>query len=117
MTKLRKASSSLLALQSRMSEAREAQRSLVASVEQRLRWAGGANPALVEVLAAFAAGITALDRRLDADAVLAARLSAVCASVLRHEALRTRTSEALLHDEAMLKVRNLTLINKKIQST
>lgn len=104
MTKLCKASTALMALQTRVTEARESQRALVASVEQRLRWAGGANPALVEVLAAFATGISALDHRFDADAALASRLGAVCAAILRHEVLRTRTTEALNHDDCFMKV-------------
>lgn len=110
MTKLYKASTALLALQARVTEARDSQRALVACVEQRLRWAGGANPALVEVLAAFGAGINALDGRFDADAALAARLGAVCGAILRHEVLRTRTPEALNHDECFTKVNGYLLL-------
>lgn len=105
MTKLRKSSSSLLSLQPKLTEAREMQKTLVGNVEQRLKWAAGANPAVHEVMAAFDSSVKLLDKRLDEDQALAAVVANTCASILRHEALRTRTTEALSNDEAMLKVR------------
>ena len=104
MTKLRKSSSSLISLQPKLTEAREMQKTLVGNVEQRLKWAAGANPAVHEVMAAFESSVKLLDRRLDEDQALAAVVANTCAAILRHEALRTRTTEALSNDEAMLKV-------------
>lgn len=104
MTKLRKSSSSLMSLQPKLTEARELQRTLVGNVEQRLKWAAGANPAVHEVMAAFESSVKLLDKRLDEDQALATVVANTCAAILRHEALRTRTTEALSNDEIMLKV-------------
>lgn len=104
MTKLRKSSSSLMSLQPKLAEAREIQRTLVGNVEQRLKWAAGANPAVHEVMAAFESSVTLLDKRLDEDQALATVVANTCAAILRHEALRTRTTEALSNDEIMLKM-------------
>lgn len=49
MMELRKASTALMALQPQLNEMSEQQSTLVASAEQRLKWAAGANPALNEV--------------------------------------------------------------------
>ncbi|XP_063243710.1 serine/threonine-protein kinase SMG1 isoform X2 [Bacillus rossius redtenbacheri] len=104
MLELRKTSSALLGLQPRVAEARERQGALVASVEQRLKWAAGANPALGEVMAAFEAAVAARARQLDLEQGLAAAVGGACAAVLHHEALRTRTSEAAAHDAAFLQL-------------
>lgn len=104
MLELRKTSSALLALQARLSEAREQQSTLVASVEQRLKWAAGANPALSEVLAAFESAVNFRTERLNLEQRLSALVGNTCNAVLHHEALRTRTSEALAHDTAFLQV-------------
>ncbi|KAJ8877158.1 hypothetical protein PR048_021611 [Dryococelus australis] len=104
MLELRKTSSALLAMQPRVVEARERQSVLVASVEQRLKWAAGANPALSEVMAAFETAVAVRAERLNLDQSLAAVVGNTCTTVLHHEALRTRTSEALAHDTAFLQV-------------
>lgn len=104
MLELRKTSSALLALQTRLSEVREQQSALVASVEQRLKWAAGANPALSEVLAAFESAVNSRSERLNLEQRLSALVGNTCNAVLHHEALRTRTSEALAHDTAFLQV-------------
>lgn len=49
MLDLRKTSSALLALQVKLGEVREQQSNLITTVEQRLKWAVGANPALTDV--------------------------------------------------------------------
>ncbi|KAK6645471.1 hypothetical protein RUM43_001748 [Polyplax serrata] len=104
MTKVRKSSSSLLLIQPKLTEARELQKTLIGNVEQRLKWAAGANPAVHEVMAAFETSVKQLDKRLDEDQVLATMVANTCAAILRHEALRTRTSEALSNDDAMQKI-------------
>ncbi|XP_047110312.1 serine/threonine-protein kinase SMG1 [Schistocerca piceifrons] len=104
MLELRKASSALLALQTRLTEAREQQNTLVASVEQRLKWAAGANPALAEVLAAFGEAVAAANERMAQDQRLASLIGSTCNALLHHEALRTRTSEAVSQDAAFLQL-------------
>lgn len=91
-------------IQPKLTEARELQKMLIGNVEQRLKWAAGANPAVHEVMAAFETSVKQLDNRLDEDQALASVVASTCASILRHEALRTRTSEALTNDDAMQKV-------------
>lgn len=104
MLELRKTSSALLALQPRLSEAREHQSSLVASVEQRLKWAAGANPALTEVMSAFELAVSSRSERLNLEQRLSTLVGNTCNAVLHHEALRTRTSEGVAHDTAFLQV-------------
>lgn len=104
MLELRKTSSALLALQPRLSEAREHQSSLVASVEQRLKWAAGANPALTEVMCAFELAVSSRSERLNLEQRLSTLVGNTCNAVLHHEALRTRTSEGVAHDTAFLQV-------------
>lgn len=60
---LRKACSSMLAVQTRLGEARDQLRTLVSSVEQRLKWAAGANPDLNEVMASFDCALNIKDDR------------------------------------------------------
>nr|CAD7257208.1 unnamed protein product [Timema shepardi] len=104
MLELRKTSSALLSLQPRLSEARQQQSALVSSVEQRLKWAAGANPALSEVMAAFDTSVSVRAERLNLEQGLAALVGNTCTALLHHEALRTRTSEALAHDTAFLQL-------------
>ena len=106
MLELRKTSSALLALQSRLTEAREQQSALVASVEQRLKWAAGANPALSEVMAAFESAVGTRSERLNIEQRLSTLVGNTCNALLHHEALRTRTSEGLAHDTTFLQVIN-----------
>ena len=104
MLELRKTSSALLGLQSRLTEAREQQGALVVSVEQRLKWAAGANPALSEVMAAFESAVNTRSDRLNLEQRLSTLVGNTCNAILHHEALRTRTSEGLAHDTAFLQV-------------
>lgn len=104
MIELRNASSALLSLQPRLAEARDQQNSLVLSVEQRLKWAAGANPALTEVLAAFEASVDRSTDCLTTEQRLAAVVGNTCSALLHHEALRTRTPEATNQDALFLQV-------------
>lgn len=95
---LRKTCSSLLAMQTRLTEAREQQRILIASAEQRLKWAAGANPDLNNVMASFECAVNILEDRLNLEQKLAVSIGNTCNTLLQHEALRTRTTEAITHD-------------------
>uniref|UniRef100_A0A3Q3Q4X1 non-specific serine/threonine protein kinase n=1 Tax=Monopterus albus TaxID=43700 RepID=A0A3Q3Q4X1_MONAL len=74
---------------------------LEASIEQRLKWAGGANPALAPVLQDFE--MTIRERR----AVVARenqrtnQVTFLCSTILNFEGLRTRSPEALNMDAAL----------------
>ncbi|GLH00101.1 Serine/threonine-protein kinase ATR [Gryllus bimaculatus] len=104
MREVRKTSSALLALQARLNEAQEQQNILVASVEQRLKWAAGANPALNEVMAAFECALQKRTTRLGLEQRLAAVVGNTCNAILHHEALRTRTSEAIANDTSFMQM-------------
>ncbi|XP_044735996.1 serine/threonine-protein kinase SMG1 isoform X2 [Chrysoperla carnea] len=106
MMELRKNSSTLLGMQQRLTEAREQQRSLVSSAEQRLKWAAGANPALSDVMAAFECAVNIREDRLTLEQKLALQVGNTCSALLHHEALRTRTSEGMSHDAAFIALLN-----------
>ncbi|XP_067343536.1 serine/threonine-protein kinase SMG1 isoform X2 [Channa argus] len=78
--------------------------SLEASIEQRLKWAGGANPALAPVLQDF--DMTIRERR----AVVARenqrtnQVTFLCSTILNFEGLRTRSPEALSMDAALFEL-------------
>ncbi|RZF45435.1 hypothetical protein LSTR_LSTR014983, partial [Laodelphax striatellus] len=56
------------------------------------------------VLSAFHACVTASDERVLVEQQLASLVGGVCSTVLMHEALRTRTSEALANDAAFIQL-------------
>lgn len=95
---LRKSCSSLLAMQSRLGETREQLRTLISSAEQRLKWAAGANPDLNDVMASFECAVNIREDRLNVEQKLAVTIGNTCNTILLHEALRTRTPEAVTHD-------------------
>lgn len=104
MLELRKTASALSGLQSRVCEARDQQQNLVASVDQRLKWAAGANPALGEVMAAFDNAVLLSNEKLTRQRNLALIITSTCNSILHYEALRTKTSESITHDGNFMKL-------------
>ncbi len=75
-----------------------------AAVEQRLRWACGANPDLQEVFDAFTTSFVSEMESLRKLAGIAKSVCGGAGSVLRHEALRTaqQTREAMAADSAFM---------------
>uniref|UniRef100_UPI0037E707FB serine/threonine-protein kinase SMG1 n=1 Tax=Semicossyphus pulcher TaxID=241346 RepID=UPI0037E707FB len=75
--------------------------SLEASIEQRLKWAGGANPALAPVLQDFE--MTIRDRRamVARENQRTSQVTFLCSTILNFEGLRTRSPEALNMDAAL----------------
>lgn len=71
---------------------------------QRLKWASGANPALVEVMSAFDNAVLSSCEKLTRQHNLAAVVVNTCNSILHYEALRTRTSESVTHDANFIKL-------------
>nr|XP_018895690.1 PREDICTED: serine/threonine-protein kinase SMG1-like [Bemisia tabaci] len=104
MLDLRKTSSALLALQVKLGEVREQQSNLITTVEQRLKWAVGANPALTDILSAFETNVLTESERIGSEQRLAAAVAGLCSTFLHHEALRTRTKEALANDAAFMEL-------------
>ncbi|XP_034948666.1 serine/threonine-protein kinase SMG1 isoform X2 [Chelonus insularis] len=104
MLELRKSATALSSLQSRINEIQDQQRSLVDSVDQRLKWAIGANPALVEVMVAFNNAVLLSNEKLTRKQYLTSIITAICDSILHYEALRTKTSESITHDTNFIKL-------------
>ncbi|XP_038156782.1 serine/threonine-protein kinase SMG1 [Cyprinodon tularosa] len=78
--------------------------SLEGSIEQRLKWAGGANPALAPVLQDFE--LTIRDRRamVARDNQRTSQVTFLCSTILNFEGLRTRSPEALSMDTALFEL-------------
>ncbi|XP_063077660.1 serine/threonine-protein kinase SMG1 isoform X2 [Engraulis encrasicolus] len=77
---------------------------LEGSIEQRLKWAGGANPALAPVLQDFE--VTIGDRRtlVVKESQRSSQVTFLCSTILNFEGLRTRTPEALSMDAALFEL-------------
>ncbi|XP_036378986.1 serine/threonine-protein kinase SMG1 [Megalops cyprinoides] len=75
--------------------------SLEGSIEQRLKWAGGANPALAPVLQDFEATIAERRALVLKEGQCASQVTFLCSTILNFEGLRTRTPEALSMDGAL----------------
>uniref|UniRef100_A0A3P8VUM7 non-specific serine/threonine protein kinase n=1 Tax=Cynoglossus semilaevis TaxID=244447 RepID=A0A3P8VUM7_CYNSE len=78
--------------------------SLEASIEQRLKWAGGANPALAPVLQDFE--MTIRDKRglVARENQRTSQVTFLCSTILNFEGLRTRSPEALNMDAALFEL-------------
>ncbi|XP_041828579.1 serine/threonine-protein kinase SMG1 isoform X2 [Melanotaenia boesemani] len=78
--------------------------SLEASIEQRLKWAGGANPALAPVLQDFEMTIRERRSMVARDNQRTSQVTFLCSTILNFEGLRTRTPEALSMDAALFEL-------------
>ncbi|XP_056143769.1 serine/threonine-protein kinase SMG1 [Lampris incognitus] len=78
--------------------------SLEASIEQRLKWAGGANPALAPVLQDFELTISERRAMVARENQRTSQVTFLCSTILNFEGLRTRTPEALNMDAALFEL-------------
>uniref|UniRef100_A0A672K1B2 Serine/threonine-protein kinase SMG1 n=1 Tax=Sinocyclocheilus grahami TaxID=75366 RepID=A0A672K1B2_SINGR len=78
--------------------------SLEGSIEQRLKWAGGANPALAPVLQDFEATIAERRALVMKESQRANQVTFLCSTILNFEGLRTRTPEALNMDATLFEL-------------
>ncbi|MBN3303880.1 SMG1 kinase, partial [Amia calva] len=78
--------------------------SLEGSIEQRLKWAGGANPALAPVLQDFEATIGERRALVMKEGQRTSQVTFLCSTILNFEGLRTRTPEALSMDAALFEL-------------
>lgn len=104
MRDLQRSQEALLMLQPRIADLHERQRGLVSSVEQRLKWAAGANPALNEVLSAFACAVEALQERIQREQGMANLIVSACNSILHYEIMRSNCSAGMQQDTAFLQL-------------
>lgn len=77
---------------------------LEGSIEQRLKWAGGANPALAPVLQDFEATIAERRALVMKESQRANQVTFLCSTILNFEGLRTRTPEALNMDATLFEL-------------
>ncbi|XP_075035849.1 serine/threonine-protein kinase SMG1 [Mixophyes fleayi] len=78
--------------------------SLEASIEQRLKWAGGANPALAPVLQDFDATITERRNFVLTESQRTSQVTFLCSTIIHFESLRTRTAETLSLDSSLFEL-------------
>ncbi|XP_033501746.1 serine/threonine-protein kinase SMG1 [Epinephelus lanceolatus] len=78
--------------------------SLEASIEQRLKWAGGANPALAPVLQDFEMTIRERRAMVARENQRTSQVTFLCSTILNFEGLRTRSPEALNMDAALFEL-------------
>ncbi|MGH0124210.1 UNVERIFIED_CONTAM: hypothetical protein FKN15_024639 [Acipenser sinensis] len=78
--------------------------SLEGSIEQRLKWAGGANPALAPVLQDFEATISERRSLVMKEGQHTNQVTFLCSTILNFESLRTRTPEALGMDATLFEL-------------
>ncbi|XP_071393422.1 serine/threonine-protein kinase SMG1 [Centroberyx affinis] len=78
--------------------------SLEASIEQRLKWAGGANPALAPVLQDFEMTIGERRAMVARENQRTSQVTFLCSTILNFEGLRTRSPEALNMDAALFEL-------------
>ncbi|XP_067130817.1 serine/threonine-protein kinase SMG1 [Centruroides vittatus] len=106
MSEMRKTVQALVSLEAAITVGQERYLSLTASVEQRLKWAAGANPSLITIQEDFEGAISEKTTSASAFVQLSRELGNVCNAILHFEALRTRTNEALSSDSTFLSLIN-----------
>ncbi|XP_030068690.1 serine/threonine-protein kinase SMG1 isoform X3 [Microcaecilia unicolor] len=77
---------------------------LEASIEQRLKWAGGANPALAPVLQDFETTITERRNLVLKESQRTSQVTFLCSNIIHFESLRTRTAETLNLDAGLFEL-------------
>ncbi|XP_062915129.1 serine/threonine-protein kinase SMG1 isoform X2 [Mobula hypostoma] len=101
LSNMKKKLHALSQLEVSVSTVQEKLAALEASIEQRLKWAGGANPALAPVLQDFEATISERRNLVVKESQRANQVTFLCSTILHFESLRTRTPEALSLDAAL----------------
>ncbi|XP_042907666.1 serine/threonine-protein kinase SMG1 isoform X2 [Parasteatoda tepidariorum] len=107
MSEIRKTVSTLVALDCIVSSAEERYLNLIGGIEQRLKWAAGANPSLSTIQEEFESAIANKTTSVTKANQVSRELVNVCNAILHFEALRTRTTEALSSDTSFM-----TLLNR-----
>lgn len=104
MRDLQRSHDALILLQQQINEVHERQQGLVNTVEQRLKWAAGANPAVNEVLSAFACALEALEERIQREQGMATLMVSTCGSILHHEFIRSNCPAGMQMDTQFLQL-------------
>ncbi|CAN8005347.1 unnamed protein product [Ixodes hexagonus] len=106
LAEMRKGAQTLSSLETALSDTREAHLSLAGAVEQRLKWAMGANPALAQTRDQFAQLVSRWNEALQSLSQLSSEVCEASEALLLRESLRTRTAEALTWDAGFLALVN-----------
>uniref|UniRef100_A0A8C5NMG0 Serine/threonine-protein kinase SMG1 n=1 Tax=Junco hyemalis TaxID=40217 RepID=A0A8C5NMG0_JUNHY len=101
LTNMKKKLHTLSQIEASIASVQEKLAALEASIEQRLKWAGGANPALAPVLQDFDATIAERRNLVLKESQRASQVTFLCSNIIHFESLRTRTAEALNLDAAL----------------
>lgn len=89
-------------IQEQLKEKCEIQKNLIASVDQRLKWAAGANPDVNEVLSAFEIVVANRDKKLEIEQQIVNVISSTCHVIINHELLKTQCPETTSYDQQFL---------------
>ncbi|XP_050421824.1 serine/threonine-protein kinase SMG1 [Adelges cooleyi] len=104
LTELNNILSPLAVIQSQIMEQMEHRSSLMTTVEQRLKWASGANPSVAEITSNFEDRMKHEKMIIDGNQSLCSTILTVINSLLQTESLLTRTSEAISADISFLQL-------------
>ncbi|KAM4698242.1 serine/threonine-protein kinase SMG1 [Rhinophrynus dorsalis] len=104
LTSMKKKLHSLGQIDSSIAAVQEKLAALESSIEQRLKWAGGANPALAPVLQDFEATITERRNLVLKENQRTNQVTFLCSTILHFEGLRTRTTETLSLDTGLFEL-------------
>ncbi|CAI9571207.1 unnamed protein product [Staurois parvus] len=104
LTSMKKKLHTLGQIDSSISAVQEKLAALEASIEQRLKWAGGANPALAPVLQDFESTITERRNFVLKENQRTNQVTFLCSTIIHFESLRTRTTETLSMDTSLFEL-------------
>ncbi|XP_047289749.1 serine/threonine-protein kinase SMG1 isoform X4 [Homo sapiens] len=104
LTSMKKKLHTLSQIETSIATVQEKLAALESSIEQRLKWAGGANPALAPVLQDFEATIAERRNLVLKESQRASQVTFLCSNIIHFESLRTRTAEALNLDAALFEL-------------
>ncbi|KAJ6638202.1 Serine/threonine-protein kinase Smg1, partial [Pseudolycoriella hygida] len=88
--------------QASIKKIREEINGIVGVIVQRLKWAAGANPAIIELFTSFTNTVNANKLYFDRCSKLVSLATNYCESVLHYESLRLRTADATIQDQMFL---------------
>ncbi|GIY22261.1 hypothetical protein CDAR_374792 [Caerostris darwini] len=112
MSEIRKTVNTLVGLDSTVTMAHERYMNLTSGIQQRLKWAAGANPSLLTIQKEFEAAIDAKTSVIANANQMSRDLANLCNYILHFEAFRTKTPEAVAFDNTFL-----TLINRCMEAS
>ena len=102
LAELKTSVANMSAMQENAAETQARYRELHVAVEQRLKWACGANPEVQDMFDGFSTAFVGQLQSLKTVSAVMRSVSGTVSAVLHHEALRTPTAEAVAADSAFM---------------